>query len=158
MRVCPNPPVSEVGFSFEDWDSWLGDYAWQPFAPSVAVQLPGGDGRKDYTVSLKDSAGRTPGGSGSEVILDTHGPSCWAPYPVTARSGAYAKLPYKVTDKLSPRAKGAIAITRADGSVVRTLPARWVAHRQVARAPRLDCDLLPGLYQFSVDRDRPGGE
>ena len=106
VRVCPNPPVSEVGFSFENWDSWLGDYAWQPFAASVAVQLPGGDGRKDYTVSFKDSAGHTPGGSGSEVILDTHGPSCWAPYAATARSGATRTLRYKVTDKLSPRGQG----------------------------------------------------
>lgn len=149
VPVCPNPPVSEVGFSFEDWDSWLGDYAWQPFASSVAVQLPGGDGRKVYTVSFKDSAGRTPGGSGSEVILDTHGPSCWAPYPVATRSGALAKLRYKVTDKLSPRAKVTIAITRADGSVVRTLPARWVVTGKWLERS-VDCDLLAGTYFFRV--------
>lgn len=149
VRVCPNPPVSEVGYSFEDWDSWLGDYTWQPFASSVAARLPGGDGRKSYTVSLKDSAGRTSGGSGSEVILDTHGPSCWAPYAATARSGGYATLRYKVTDKLSPEARVLVTITREDGSVVRTLPKQRIATGKLVER-RVSADLLRGVYAFNV--------
>jgi beta propeller repeat protein len=149
VRVCPNPPVSEVGYSFEDWDSWLGDYTWQPFASSVAVRLPGGDGRKTYMVSFKDSAGKTPGGSGSEVVLDTHGPSCWAPYAATARSGGYATLRYKVTDKLSPEAKVLVTITRADGSVVRTLPKQRIATGKLVER-RVSADLLRGVYAFNV--------
>jgi hypothetical protein len=115
----------------------------------VAVELPGGDGRKGYLVSLRDAAGHTPGGSGSEVILDTHGPSCWAPYAATARSGGYATLRYKVTDRLSPEARVVVTITRSDGSVVRTLPTRRVATGKLVER-RVSADLLRGVYAFNV--------
>ena len=54
-----------------------------------------------------------------------------------------------MTDKSSPRAKATIAITRPDGSVVRTLPTRWVdTGKWLERS--VDCDLLPGLCRFTV--------
>jgi beta propeller repeat protein len=150
VRVCPDPPVSEVGFAFDEGGNWPGeDYTWQPFAPSLAVQLPGGDGRKGYMISLRDAAGHTPGGSGSEIILDTHGPSCWAPYAATARSGGYATLRYKITDKLSPEARVVVTITRSDGSVVSKLPTRRVATGKLVER-RVSADLLRGVYTFNV--------
>ena len=42
-----------------------------------------------------------------------------------------------------------ITITRADGSIVRTLPVRWVPTGRLV-VQQLQLDLLPGLYQFSV--------
>ena len=91
-------------------------------------------------------------------MLDTHGPSCWTPYPVTARSGGTATLQYKVTDKLSDGVRTTIAIARQDGTVVQTLPPRWVATGKLLQR-RLDCDLIPGVYQILVTAtDTAGNE
>ena len=92
------------------------------------------------------------------MVLDTHGPSCWTPYPVTVRSGGTAILQYKVTDKLSTGARATIAIVRQDGSVVQTLPARWVATGKLLER-KVDCDLIPGVYQLRVTAtDMAGNE
>jgi beta propeller repeat protein len=146
VLVCPHPPVAEVGFSL-DPDAW--DYEWQPYAHEVSVELPAGDGRKQYMVSLRDSAGDSPGGSGADIILDTHGPFCWTPFPLSVRSGAVGILAYKVTDRLSPEVRAAVTITESDGRVVRTLPPRRVRTGRMLQR-RLDCDLIPGTYRVEV--------
>jgi beta propeller repeat protein len=158
VDACPAPPVAEVGIGISTTGWWQGELTWQPFAPQVKVSLPGGDGRKYWEFSLKDSAGDSGGSTGSYVTLDTHGPSCWTPYPVTVRSGGMARLQFKVTDKLSTGARATIAITRPDGSVVKTLPARWVATGKLVER-KVDCDLIPGAYQFRVTAtDMAGNE
>ncbi len=143
--------MSEVGLAFEEGDDWPGeDYTWQPFTPSVAAQLPGGDGRKGYMISFRDSAGHTPGGSGSEVILDTHGPSCWAPYAATAPPGRLRHPALQGHGQARAReARVVVTITRPDGSVVRTLPARRVATGKLVER-RVSADLLRGVYAFNV--------
>ena len=156
VDCCPTPPVAEVGIGISTKGWWPGDLPWQPFSPQVKVQLPGDDGRKYWEFSLKDSAGDDGGSDGSEVVLDTHGPLCWTPNPVTVRSGGTAVLQYKVTDKLSPDARATIAIARQDGTVVKTLAARWVPTGRLLQR-KLDCDLIPGVYQISVTAaDRAG--
>jgi beta propeller repeat protein len=155
---CPAPPVAQVGIGISTTGWWQGELPWQPFAPQVKASLPGGDGRKYWEFSLKDSAGDSDGSTGSYVVLDTHGPSCWTPYPVTVRSGGTAILQYKVTDRLSTSARATIAITRQDGSVVQTLPARWVATGKLLER-KVDCDLIPGVYQLRVTAtDMAGNE
>ena len=158
--ACPTPPVAEVAIGVTSTRWWQGEpeLVWQPFSPQVKVRLPGGDGRKYWDMSLKDSAGNTPGSSGSAVVLDTHGPLCWTPHPLTVRSGETATLRYKVTDKLSNGARATIAIAREDGTVVRTLPPRWVATGKLLRR-KLDCDLTPGAYRILVTAtDMAGNE
>jgi len=158
VAACPTPPVAEVGIGISTKGWGQGDILWQPFSPQVKVQLPGGDGRKYWEFSLKDSAGKTPGSDGSYVVLDTHGPLCWTPYPVSVRSGGTASLQYKVTDKLSPDAKATIAIAREDGTVVQTLPPRWVATGKPLQR-KLHCDLMPGTYRILVTAtDMAGNE
>jgi beta propeller repeat protein len=154
VRVCPTPPVAQIGFDLSSGFDWA-DVIWEPFVPTKTVTLPAGDGRKTWMLSLKDSAGGSAGADGSEVMLDTHGPSCWAPSrspfhpPVVVRSGQVATLPYEVTDKLSPQARAVITVKRADGSVVRTLKARTVDTGKVV-SRRVLCDLLPGTYRYEV--------
>ena len=158
--ACPTPPVAEVAIGVTSTRWWQGEpeLVWQPFSPQVKVRLPGGDGRKYWDLSLKDSAGNTPGSSGSAVVLDTHGPLCWTPHPLTVRSGETATLRYKVTDKLSSGARASIAIAREDGTVVRTLPPRWVTTGKLLRR-KLDCDLTPGAYRILVTAtDMAGNE
>ena len=111
------------------------------------MSLPGGDGRKYWEFSLKDSAGDSDGSTGSYVVLDTHGPSCWTPYPMTVRSGGTAILQYKVTDKLSTRAKATIAIPRQDEQRGPDVAGALGGHRQAAGAQgglRPDPGRLPG--------------
>jgi beta propeller repeat protein len=156
--VCPTPPVTEVGFVVGEAE-FSGRIAWQPFAPQVTVPLPGGDGLKYYGISFKDSAGKDNGGEGSYVILDTHGPACRTPTPMSVSEGGTALLRYKVTDRLSRDAKVRIAILREDGSEVRpVLPVRWV-ETGVMKTRRIDCDLIPGRYQVRVTAtDAAGNE
>ena len=92
------------------------------------------------------------------MVLDTHGPLCWTPYPVTVRSGGTAILQYKVTDRLSDGARMTIAVARQDGTVVQTLRPRWVATGKLLQR-KLDCDLIPGVYQILVTAtDTAGNE
>lgn len=149
VDVCPSPPVTQVGIGISTSPRPDDSMQWLPFAPETTVQLPAPDGMKYWALSLRDSGGADPGSGGSTVVLDTHGPSCWTPYPLSARSGTSAVLRYKVTDMLSPRARALVEITRADGSVVSTLPARWVKTGTLLER-RLDCDLLPGSYLVRV--------
>jgi beta propeller repeat protein len=148
VPICPTPPVAQVGLSLSR-DEWVENFTWEPFAALKTVTLPGPDGRAYWMVSFRDSAGDSDGASGSEVMLDTHGPSCWAPYPATVRSGAATTLRYRVTDKLSPQARAVVTIDRADGSVVRTLHVRRV-RTGVLINQRVRCDLLRGAYTFAV--------
>ena len=91
------------------------------------------------------------------LILDTHGPSCWTPYPLTAKAGARATLRYKVTDKLSGWATATVEILRG-GSVVRTLKPRFVRTGEFVQRSLL-CDLDPGTYTVRVTaRDEAGNE
>ena len=148
IALCPHPPVTEVGVSFGRND-WQEEYTWFPFAPQVSVPIPGGDGRKSYMVTLRDSTSREPGASGSDFILDTHGPSCWAPSPVSGRQGGTAVLPYRVTDKLSPQARATVTILHEDGTVARILGTRLVPTGAVLTRT-IDCDLIPGTYTLQV--------
>jgi beta propeller repeat protein len=149
--VCPNPPVTEMSVLVGPW-SWEGpppDYQWEPFAPTKTVALDFPDGFIGWDVSLKDSAGGSPGSGGSRISLDTHGPSCWAPSAVTVKSGETAVLPFKVKDALSPQAKVTIVIKRSDGSVVTTLRPRWVRTGRLVGRSYL-ADLIKGTYTFEV--------
>jgi beta propeller repeat protein len=149
VAACPAPPVAQVGIAFgRDVGGEL-PWTWMPFAAQVTVTLPPGDGRKWWTVSMKDSVGGTPGAEGSEITLDTHGPKCWAPEDASVKSGGLATLRYKVTDKLSPEAKAVVTITHFDGSVAATLPARMVKTGGVVER-RFTCDLPAGDYVFTV--------
>ena len=132
--ACPAPPVAEVGVAFgRDVGGEL-PWTWMPFVAQATVTLPPGDGRKWWSVSMKDSVGGTPGAEGSVITLDTHGPKCWAPEGATAKSERVATLRFKVTDKLSPLAKTVVTVTRTDGSVAATLPTRMV-HGRHGRTP-----------------------
>jgi beta propeller repeat protein len=149
VQACPSPPVAEVGIAFgRDVGGEL-PWTWMPFAAQATVTLPPGDGRKLWSVSMRDSAGGTPGAEGSEITLDTHGPQCWAPEGATVKSGRTATLRYKVTDKLSPKALAVVTITHVDGSVAATLPARMVGTGAMVDR-RFTCDLPAGDYVFTV--------
>ena len=117
------PPVTEVGFVVNERNYSTSGLVWQPFSPQVTITLPGGDGLKYFALSFKDSSGKTNGAEGSSVILDTHGPACWTPSPMTAPEGGTALLRYKVTDKWSRYAKVTITLLREDGTEVRVLEA-----------------------------------
>jgi beta propeller repeat protein len=148
VAACPHPPVAQVSVVVGP-HAWRSQPVWQPFAAEVPVHLSGGDGRTKYEISFQDSAGDDSGSEGSMLILDTHGPSCWAPYPMTVKAGATATLRYKVTDALSEEARATVTVLRKDGTVALALPARYVpTGRLIDRHIR--GDLPAGKYTVSV--------
>jgi hypothetical protein len=151
--------VTEIGFVVNERNYSTGGLVWRPFAPQVTIPLPDGDGLKYFALSFKDSTGNTNGAEGSYVILDTHGPACWTPSPMSVPEGGTALLRYKVTDSWSRYAKVTITLLREDGTEVRALrPVRRV-ETGVANVRRIDCDLIPGTYTVLVTAtDSAGNE
>jgi hypothetical protein len=107
------------------------------------------DGVHNLRFRSTDKAGNVETAKLCHVRIDTLGPVTLAPVPVTVAHGAYATLPYRVNDKLSPTASVSIRVKKADGVTVKTMSVSK-ARANTSLRKRFLCGLAPGTYRFFI--------
>jgi len=123
------------------WSLWLA--AWQPLRWTLAA---GDDGPRTVAAQFYDGD-ISPSVYGT-ITLDRHGPTTTAT-PVAMRRGAVVRLPYGVTDNLSPKARVRIRIRDAHGAVAARIVVGLVK-TSATRTVSWRCALAPGRYTWEV--------
>ncbi|MBE0617175.1 MAG: hypothetical protein IH608_04520 [Proteobacteria bacterium] len=121
---------------------------------NTSVTVVSGDGKKNVHAVFKvvivnffPNALVSPIFSGV-TTLDTHRPSTYAPRAASCKRNAYVTLRFRVTDKLSPKARVTILLTKG----TRTFKTLSVGTRATGKllGRRFKCRLAKGTYRFVV--------
>ena len=143
---------TEVSYSTDGGETYSD---WQAIADVAEVPLPG-EGVYHVALKFQDANGKEYGPLQFTVHVDTHAPCAAAAGATIVRRGRTARIKFRISDNMSPKAGVAIAIRNARGAVVKGLDvsAAAVGSRQAAS---FVCTLPRGVYRYSVTaRDLAG--
>jgi beta propeller repeat protein len=124
--------------------------AWESYSTFKQTwYLPAGDGVKRVWARFADLDGTNSPIVSDTITLDTHGPLCRAPSPVTVAKGHVAVIKYRVNDNLAEQADVTIRVVNRAGDTVKILILGKQKTGEV-RSRKVLCDMNAGVYRIVV--------
>ena len=109
--------------------------------------LTPGDGLKTVVATFTDVSGDDSPMMSAAITVDTHGPTIAVPTPAPVKSGSKAKISYRVTDNLSPRAAVTVRLLDKQGNIVKVFMFPRATTGTTLHRFTFVCTLKPGSYR-----------